>query len=91
MKKYINFNTEKITNYANSFEKYSFELIINSVYGETMENFRKKNQCQTSKNEKCFLKKASRPTHIADKIFAKNYAAAHEIKPVITLNKPIYL
>ena len=43
------------------------------------------------KNEKCFLKKASRPTHIADKIFAKNYAAVHEIKPVITLNKPIYL
>ena len=25
------------------------------------------------------------------KIFDKNYAAIHEIKPVLTLNKPIYV
>ena len=36
MKKYINFNTEKRTNAANSFEKYFYKLIINSVYGKTM-------------------------------------------------------
>ena len=39
-------------------------------------------------NEKYFLKYTSRPTH---KIFDKNYAAIHEIKPVLTLNKPIYV
>ena len=32
MKKYINFNTEKRTNAANSFEKDFFKLMINSVY-----------------------------------------------------------
>ena len=42
MKEYIDFNTEKITNAANSFEKYFFKLIINSVYGKTMENIRTK-------------------------------------------------
>ena len=42
MKKYIDFNTEKRTNAANSFEKDSFELMINSVYGKTMENLQKK-------------------------------------------------
>ena len=42
-------------------------------------------------NEKDFLKYASRPTHLTDKIFAKNYAAIHKIKPVLTLNKPIYV
>ena len=41
MKKYINFNTEKRTKAANSFEKYFFKLKINSVYGKTMENLRK--------------------------------------------------
>ena len=51
----------------------------------------KKNQCQASKQQKDFLKYTSRPTHITHKIFGKNYAAIHEIKPVLTLNKPIYV
>ena len=42
-------------------------------------------------NEKCFLKYTSKPTYISHKIFGKNYAAIHEIKPVIKLNKPIYV
>ena len=42
-------------------------------------------------NEKDFLKYTSRPTHIFHKIFDKNYAAIHEIKPVLMLNKSIYV
>ena len=41
IKKYIDFNTEKRTNAANSFEKDFFKLVINSVYGKTMKNLRK--------------------------------------------------
>ena len=42
-------------------------------------------------NEKDFLKYTSRPTHISHKIFDKKYAAIHEIKSILTLNKPIYV
>ena len=42
MKKYIGFNIEKRTNAANSFEKDFFKLMINSVYGKTMEKIYKK-------------------------------------------------
>ena len=41
MKTYINFNTEKRMNAANDFEKDFFKLMINSIYGKTMENLRK--------------------------------------------------
>ena len=51
----------------------------------------KKNQCQARNNKKEFLKYTSKPTHITYKIFDKNYAAIHEIKPVLTLNKPTYV
>ena len=36
MKKYIDFNTEKRKNAANSLEQDFFKLRINSVYGKTM-------------------------------------------------------
>ena len=89
MKIYTDFNTEKRTKATNKFEKDFFKLMINSVYGKTMENLRKRISVRLVNNEKDFLKYTSRPTHITHKIFDKNYAAIHEIKPVLTLNKPI--
>ena len=65
--------------------------MISSVYGKIMVNLRKKINVRLANNEKDFLKYTSRPTHITHKIFDKNYAAIHEIKPVLTLNKPIYV
>ena len=41
MKKYIDFSTKQGMNAANSFEKYFFKLMINSVYVKTIENLRK--------------------------------------------------
>ena len=81
MKKYINFNTEKRTNAANSFEK-DFK---------TMENLQKIITVRLENNEKDFLKYTSRTTHITHKIFDKNYAAIHEIKPVLTFKKLVYV
>ena len=91
MKKYIDFNTEKRINATNSFEKDFFKLIINSVYGKTMGNLQTKKNVRLVNNEKDFLKYTSRPTHITHKIFDKNYAGIHEIKPVLTLDKPIHV
>ena len=65
--------------------------MINSVYGKTIKHFWKRINVRLVNNEKNFLKYTSKPTHITHKTFDKNYAAIHEIKPVLTLSKPIYI
>ena len=91
MKKYIDFNTQKRMNAANDFEKDFFKLLINSVYGKTMENLRKRMNVRLVNNGKDFLKYTSRTTYITHKTFGKGYAAIDEIKLVLILNKPIYI
>ena len=43
-------------NAANDFEKYSCKLMINSVYGKTMENLRKRISVRLVNNAENFLK-----------------------------------
>ena len=90
-KKYIDFNTKRRINAADDFEKDFFKLIINSVYGKTMENLWKRIKVRLVNNAGDFLKYTSRPTYITCKIFSEHFAAIHEIKPVLMLNKPIYV
>ena len=87
MKKYIDFNAKTIMSATNDFEKYFFKLMINSVYGKAMENLRKRINVRFVSNKKDFLKYTSRPTYVNHKLFNKNFAAIHEVKPVLILNK----
>ena len=91
MKKYIDFNTKKKMSATNDFEKAFFKLMINSVYGRTIENLRKRINVRFVNNKKDFLKYTSWPTYVTHKLFNKIYAAIHEIKLVLILNKPIYV
>ena len=91
MKKYIDFNIKKRICATNDFEKDFFKLMINSVYGKTMENLRKRINVRLVNNKKDFLKYTSKPTYVTHKLFNKHFAAIHEIKPVLILSKPIYV
>ena len=64
MKKYIDFNTEKRMNAANDFEKDFFKLMINSVYGKTMENLRKRINVRLVNNAEVFLNFPSKQANI---------------------------
>ena len=91
MKKYVDLNTKKRMCATNDFEKYFFKLMINSAYGKTMGNLRKRISVRFVNNKKDFLKYTSKPTYVTHKLFNKHFAAIHEIKPVLILNKPIYV
>ena len=68
-----------------------FKLMINSVCGKTMGNLRKRINLRFANNKKDFLKYTSKPTYVTHKLFNKNFATVHEIKPVLILNKPIHV
>ena len=87
IKKYADFNAEKGMSATNDFLK----LMINSVYGKTMENLRKRINVRFVNNEKEFLKYTSKPTYVTHKLFNENFAAIHEVKQVLVLNKPSYV
>ena len=91
VKKYIDFNTDKRKNAALSFEKNYFKLINNSVFGKTMENLRKVINVKLVNNAKDYVRSISKPSFVSQKMFSKNLVSIHEIKPVLTLNKPIYV
>ena len=94
MKKYIDFNTEKRTNAANTIvlKKKNLSGRSSLFMAKQWKIYEKKRDyARQVNNEKDFLKYTSRPTHTTYKIFDKNYAAIHEIKSVLTFTNQCML
>ena len=62
-----------------------------SVFGKTMENLRKRISVKLFNNSKDYVRCISKPSFVSQKIFSKTFVAIHEIKPVLTFNKPVYV
>ena len=61
------------------------------VFGKTMENLRKRIYVKFVNNAKNYIKYISKPSFVSQKILGKNFVSIQEIKPVLTLIKPIYV
>ena len=67
LKDFIVFNTEKRMSAVNEHEKDFFKLMVNSVYGKSMENPRKRINVKLVNNRESYLKCTSRPTFVSQK------------------------
>ena len=70
VQKYIDFNTDKRKNAANSFEDF-FKLMKTSIFGRTIENLRKRINIRLVNNAKGYKKYVSKPSFVSRKIFSK--------------------
>ena len=68
LKEYIQFNTQKRTEAKDKFSQNFFKLLINSIYGKTMENTRKRINVKLIINYKDYLRRVSKPNFVSQKI-----------------------
>ena len=91
LNEYIEFNTKERQESTCAFCRAYFKLLINCIYGKSCENITKKINVKLINDSKEYLKCVSKPNFISQKIFGKTFIAVHQIKTVLTLNKPIYV
>ena len=91
LKKFVDFNTDKIKNSANDFEEMFLNIMSNSVFGKGMESLRKRISVKLINNAKDHVKCINKPSFVSQEIVSKNVVAIHKIKPFWALNKPIYV
>ena len=65
--------------------------MFNSAYGKTMENLSKRINVRLVNNAKDYKKYVSKLSFVSQNIFSENFVTIHEIKLVLTLDKPIYV
>ena len=91
MKPYIDMNTDLRTKAKNSFEKDFFKLMINSVFGKTMENIRNRVNVKLVNSEEKLRKLTAKPNFESYKVFDENLLSVHMKKTSLCMNKPVYL
>ena len=84
-------NTKLRTEAKNSFEKYFFKLMNNSVFGKTMENVRKHRNITLVITDEKRNQLASELNYHTTKYFSENLMATEMKKTKVKTNKPIYL
>lgn len=91
MAPYIELCTSMRVQSKNDFEKNFWKLLINSVFGKTMENVRSRTLMKLVSSEKK-AHKLMMKTNFKDRtIYSKNLMAVHQHKDIIKFDKPIYV
>ena len=91
LKPYIDMNTELKKAAKNDFEKDLFKLMINSVFGKTMENIRKHRDIKLVTTDKKRSKLVSEPNYHIINLISEDLSIIEMKKTKLKMNKPIYL
>ena len=63
----------------------------NSTFGKIVQNSRKRINVRLVNNVGDYKQYVSKPSFVSQEILNKNLVAIHKIKPILTLDKPIYV
>ena len=91
LKPYIDFNTNKRQIATSKFEKSLFKLLVNSIFGKTLENTRWYRHVVLVNNEKSAQRYINKPQYKSFEILNSNLVCVQMINTNVHLNKPIYI
>ena len=91
LKQYIDLNAEKRKVASNEFEKNFFKLMVNAVFGKTMENVRKRMQFELVSNKNRLNKLIKKSTFVDRIIYGENIVGMHFQKTKIVLDRAMYV
>ena len=91
MSKYIELCGQLRKSAKTRFQSELYKLMMNSIFGKSMENVRKRCRVELVKNPKDALKYIAKNTYKKALLFNDNLAAIELFKIKVCLNKPVYL
>ena len=91
MRPYINFCCEQRKLSSSNFQKDFWKLMMNSVFGKSMENVRERIRLELVSNTEKALKLFAKPNFKRFIKFNDNFTAIELYKTKVCLNKPIYI
>ena len=91
IEKYISYNSKKRTEAKSDFEKSFYKYMVNSFFGKTMENMRKRTSISFANS----IQKLESICHRGDvkswRIFNKDFCAFELVKKTLKLDRPVYV
>ena len=91
LRAYVEKNTACRALATTDFEKDFFKLMVNSVFGKTMENIRNRVDVRLVNTEKIARKLVAKPNFKRRTVFSEDLAAVHLHRTKLVFDKPIYL
>ena len=79
LKEYIELIIQKRTEAKDKYSQNFFKLLLKRINVKLINNY------------KDYLRCVSKLNFVSQKIFSKNFITVHQIKSVLTLNKPVYV
>ena len=91
LKPYIDYNTKERQAAKTEFKKAFHKLLVNACFGKTMENVRKRVNIVLLNNKQSHIYQTSKPGFKHFAILDPDLLGVELIKPVVILDKPIYV
>ena len=91
LKQYIDFNSEQRAKAVNKFDVNFYKLLLNSLYGKTIENPERRTKVKLCNDSRTYEEHVGKPNFKSAKIINRQLVGVEMKYSTIKINKPFYI